>query len=127
MENVKNEEKKQYVSDNVTIEGAIIRSVSTPSTIQKVAQDRGINPQEVFVRVVFSYNNNDYAVSNKLRFLTKSGYKQLLDAQSTKTPLKLTVDRNGGFFYIENDVAVDDLFKEKPVFAKTTVDLTQLI
>lgn len=102
----------------VTVDGAIIKSVSSPSTIQRVAQDKGLNPQEVFVRIVFEYKGNEYSASNKLRFLTKAGYQELLDAKENATPMKLTVGTDSEFFYIEHDVSVDDLFAEE--LPKTT-------
>ena len=95
----------------VTIDGAIIKQVSSPSTIQRVAVDKNVNPQEVFVRVTFEYAGKEFGVANKLRFLTKTGYMELIEAQKNKTPMKLAVDVESGFFYIEKDVSVDDLFK----------------
>ena len=82
--------KKEPVK--VTVDQAIIKSVSSPSAIQSVAQDKGINPQEVFVRVTFEYKGTEVKVSNKLRFLTKAGYLELIEAQKTKKPMKLVVD-----------------------------------
>lgn len=114
--------KKEPVK--VTIDQAVIKSVSSPSTIQSVAQDKGINPQEVFVRVTFEYKGTEVKVSNKLRFLTKAGYLELIEAQKTKKPMKLVVDTANEFFYIEHDVSVDDLFKEdvaKPVDNKANL------
>lgn len=114
--------KKEPVK--VTVDQAIIKSVSSPSAIQSVAQDKGINPQEVFVRVTFEYKGTEVKVSNKLRFLTKAGYLELIEAQKTKKPMKLVVDTANEFFYIEHDVSVDDLFKEevaKPVDNKANL------
>lgn len=108
----------------VTIEGAVIKQVSSPSTLQRVATDKGINPQEVFVRVTFEYAGNQFAVSNKLKFLTKAGYIELIEAQKTGKAMKLTVDTESGFFYIEHDVSVDDLFKEE--LPKSTDNRTSL-
>ena len=96
----------------VIVDGAIIKQVSSPATLQRVAVDKGISPQEVFVRMTFEYKSVDIEVSNKLRFLTKAGYLELIEAQKTKKPMKLAVDTNSGFFYIEKDVSVDDLFKD---------------
>ena len=105
--------KKEPVK--IIVDGAIVKSVSSPSTIQSVAQDKGINPQEVFVRVTLEYMGTEVKVSNKLRFLTKAGYQELLDAQKTKKPMKFVVDVANEFFYIERDVSVDDLFKDEIV------------
>lgn len=99
----------------VIVEGAIIKQVSSPSTIQRVAVDKGVNPQEVYVRVTFEYGGKEFGVSNKLRFLTKAGYAELISAQKNATPMKLAVDVESGFFYIEKDVQIDDLFKEAVV------------
>lgn len=114
--------KKEPVK--ITVDGAVVKSISSPSTIQSVAQDKGINPQEVFVRVTLDYNGTEVKVSNKLRFLTKAGYQELLEAQKTKKPMKFVVDVANEFFYIEHDVSVDDLFKEevaKPVDNKANL------
>ena len=112
----------------VTVENAVIKQVSSPATLQRVAADKGINPQEVFVRVVFEHAGKEFMVSNKLRFLTKAGYVELINAQKDKTPVKLVVDVESGFFYIEHDVAVDDLFKEElPKATSTRTELYQLI
>lgn len=112
----------------VTVENAVIKQVSSPATLQRVAAERGINPQEVFVRVVFEHEGKEFMVSNKLRFLTKAGYVELIDAQKNSTPVKLVVDVESGFFYIEHDVAVDDLFKEElPKATASKTELYQLI
>lgn len=111
--------------DMVIVKEAIIKSVSTPSTIQRVAVDKGVNPQEVFVRVSFEYNGQLFQVSNKLKFLTKAGYNELVEAQKDAKPIQLAVDRNSGFFYIEKDVSVDDLFKT-PVVNTNRADLSKL-
>lgn len=112
-----NSSKKEPVK--ITVENAIVKSISSPSAIQSVAKDRGINPQDVFVRATIVCNGTEVAVSNKLRFLTKTGYQELLDAQKNKTPMKFVIDIANEFFYIEHDVSVDDLFKDS---VKPTVD-----
>ena len=110
-------------TDMVIVENAIIKQVSSPATIQRVAIDRDINPQEVYVRVIFEHEGKEYSVSNKLRFLTKAGYNELLTAKQDKTPMRLAVHTNSGFFYIEKDVSVDDLFKTavQPSVPKNTL------
>ena len=114
--------------NTVVVDGAIITQVSSPSTIQRVAVDKGVNPQEVYVRVTFQYNGKEFGVANKLRFLTKAGYVELVEAQKNKTPMKLAVDVESGFFYIEKDVSVDDLFKDAVVkAADTRANLSALI
>ncbi len=118
VEILSNAKRKEPVK--ITVDQAIIKSVSSPSTIQSVAKDKGINPQEVFVRVTVEYKGTEVTVSNKLRFLTKAGYQELLDAHKNKTPMKLVIDIANEFFYIEHDVSVDDLFKED--VAKKTAD-----
>lgn len=102
--NTQNEEK-------VTLDAKIIQ-VTSPSTIQLVAQERNINPQEVFVRVVFEHEGKQYRVSNKLRILGKTGYTELLKAKQDGTTMKLTVGLESEFFYIERNVQIDDLFTE---------------
>ena len=97
----------------VTLTGVRVVNVSSPSTIQRVAVDKGLNPQEVFVRCTFEYEGNQFTASNKLRYLTKAGYKELLDAKADGTLMNFTVDVDKEFFYIEHDVSVDDLFAEE--------------
>ena len=101
----------------VTVEGAKVINVTSPSTIDRIAKDKQINPQEVFVRCTFEYKGNQFTASNKLRFLTKAGYLELLEAQEKGTEMKFVVDIEKEFFYIEHDVAVDSLF-ETPVTSK---------
>ena len=115
MEEIKNQVRKKNI---VIVKDTIIKQVSTPSTIQRVAVDKGINPQEVYVRVTFEYGGKEFGVSNKLRFLTKAGYEELIKAKENKTAMTLAVDTESGFFYIEKDIKVDDLFKT-PVEKKT--------
>lgn len=115
MEEIKNQARQKNV---VIVKDTIIKQVSTPSTIQRVATDKGINPQEVYVRVTFEYGGKEFGVSNKLRFLTKAGYEELIKAKEDKTAMTLAVDTESGFFYIEKDIKVDDLFKT-PVEKKT--------
>jgi glutamine phosphoribosylpyrophosphate amidotransferase len=112
----------------VIVDDCIIKQVSSPSTIQRVAVDKGVNPQEVYVRVTFEYSGKEFGVSNKLRFLTKAGYEELIKAQKDKTSMKLAVDTESGFFYIEKDVSVDDLFKEAVTkTADTRANLSALL
>lgn len=97
----------------VTCDGVIVKNVSSPSSIQRVALDKGINPQEVFVRVTFEFKGQQFTVSNKLRFLTKAGYEELLNAAKTGEPMKFVVDIDNGFFYVEKDVSIDSLFAQE--------------
>jgi hypothetical protein len=103
--NTQNEEK-------VTAEVKIIQ-VTSPSTIQDIARERDLNPQEVFVRVVFELDGQQYKASNKLKILGKNGYKELLEAKKNGTPITITVGLESEFFYIEKDVSIDDLFAEE--------------
>lgn len=98
----------------VTVDNAIVVNVTSPSTIDRIAKEKNINPQEVFVRCTFQFKGNQFTASNKLRFLTKAGYTELLEAKEKQTPMKFVVDIEKAFFYIEHDVAVDSLF-ETPV------------
>lgn len=98
----------------VTVDNAIVVNVTSPSTIDRIAKEKQINPQEVFVRCTFQFKGNQFTASNKLRFLTKAGYEELLAAKEKQTPMKFVVDIEKEFFYIEHDVSVDSLF-EKPV------------
>ena len=114
---IKFQEKRKQ--NFVKVENVVLKSISTPTMIQRVAQDKGINPQEVFVRVTFEYGGKDVVVSNKLRYLTKAGYVELTTAVANKTPVTLEVDTMSGFFHVVKDIKVDDLFKES--VAKTDI------
>ena len=104
MQNVKKESLK------VTLENVEVVNITSASNIARIAQERSLNPQDVFVRCTFKYDQNEFTASNKLRFLGQSGYQELLDAIKNKTPMKFTVDINNGFFYIEHDVSIESLF-----------------
>ena len=111
----------------VTCDSVIVKSVSTPSTIQRVALDKGINPQEVFVRVTFEYKGEQFTASNKLRFLTKAGYEELLNAVTTGEKMKFVVDIDNGFFYVEKDVSIDRLFEQEVEKKDTRKPLSALL
>lgn len=98
--------------EKVTVEAKIIQ-VTSPATIQSIAQERSLNPQEVFVRVVFEHDGAQYKASNKLRIIGKQGYKDLLNAKANGSTMTLTVGLESEFFYIGREVAIDDLFAEE--------------
>ena len=107
---------------NVRIEKAIVKGVSSPETVARVAKERGLNPQEVFVRLTFETEGKEFVASNKLRFLGKSGYNQLLEAKEKNGTVDITVDTEKEFFYLNTGATVDDLFKtELPKREKTTL------
>lgn len=114
-------------SNKVTVDGAVVASVTSPSTIDRIAKERNINPQEVFVRCTFNYAGKQFTASNKLRFLTKAGYMELMEAKTNGTPMKFVVDVEKGFFYIEHDVAVDSLFETPVASTDTRAKLTALL
>jgi hypothetical protein len=111
----------------VTVNDAIVVNVTSPSTIDRIAKEKNINPQEVFVRCTFQYNGMQFTASNKLRFLTKAGYTELLEAKEKKTPMKFVVDVEKEFFYIEHDVAVDSLFETPVATEDKRTKLTALL
>lgn len=92
----------------------VITSVTSPASIQAIAKDHGINPQEVFVRVGFKLGEDEYSSSNKLRFFGQEGYERLLAAKASGEPVSITLTANekGTLLYINSDehVEVADLF-----------------
>lgn len=121
------EVKEASTVTRVTVDNCTVLSVTSPSTIDRIAKDKNLNPQEVFVRCTFEYRGQQFTASNKLRFLTKAGYTELLEAKEKKTPMKFVVDIEKEFFYIEHDVAIDSLF-ETPVESKDNrATLTSLL
>lgn len=93
----------------------VITSVTSPATIQRIAEEHKLNPQEVFVRVGFKLGDDEYGSSNKLRFFGKEGYEKLLVAKSTGEPVSITLTANekGTLLYLnsEEHIEVDELFK----------------
>ena len=89
-----------------------IVGLSSPNTIATIAKDRGLNPLDVFVRVVFETEDGEQAqVSQKLRILTKVGYEKLDNARKNEELINLTVTSNG-YFYVTESATLDDLFKD---------------
>lgn len=118
----------------VRIEKAIVKGVSSPDTIQRIAEERGLNAQEVFVRLTFETEGQEFVASNKLRFLGKKGYEQLIKAKDSGETVDITVDTDKEFFYLNSNTSVEDLFKtelpkrERPSLlslVKTTVIKTE--
>lgn len=95
----------------VRIEKAIVKGVSSPDTIQRIAEDKGLNAQEVFVRLTFETEGQEFTASNKLRFLGKKGYEQLIKAKESGETVDITVDTDKEFFYLNSNTSVEDLFK----------------
>lgn len=110
---------------SISLKEVVITKVSSPATIMQIAEDRNLNPQEVFVRVTFEYQGKEYSASNKLRILTQKGYEELLAAKENKTLVDIAVT-DTGFFYLERNVSVDDLFKVKPEVKDTRTSLDSL-
>lgn len=96
---------------NVRIEKATVKGVSSPDTLQRIAEEKGLNPQEVFVRLTFETEGQEFVASNKLRFLGKKGYEQLIKAKDSGETVDITVDIEKEFFYLNSGTTVDDLFK----------------
>lgn len=106
----------------IRIEKALVKGVSSPDTIKRIAEDKSLNPQEVFVRLTFEVNGEEYTASNKLRFLGKKGYEQLVKAKDNNETVDITVDVEKEFFYMNSNTSVDDLFKtELPKRERTSL------
>ena len=63
----------------VRINNAIVKGISSPDSIRRIADERGLNPQEVFVRLIFEVNGTEYSASNQLRFIGKKDYQKLVN------------------------------------------------
>lgn len=105
-------EVKLAASKSMDLKNCKIKNVSSPSTIVSIAESKGINPLEVFVRVTFEYNEKEFKVSQQLRFLNESDYNMLLEASKNEGTVDLTITHSG-FFYVTKKVSVSDLFKDK--------------
>lgn len=92
----------------------VITSVTSPATIKAIAEDHGINPQEVFVRVGFKVGEDEYSSSNKLRFFKQEGYERLLAAKESgeEVEITLTANEKGTLMYLNSaeHVEVAELF-----------------
>jgi len=110
---------KEVVKDyqEVEVKDVKIVGISGPKTILSIAQEKGINPQEVYVRVIYSKGKTEYTASQKLSILGKQDYDKLRAIAGTneKINLNLTtyVDKGGetrAFFNLEDTTSSDELF-----------------
>lgn len=102
----------------ISVKNVTINGVSSPSSIMLIAQERGIDPSEVFVRISFNYNDNEIKASNKLKYLKKIGYEKLVKAVETATPIDLLYDAENSYFDIDYGYTVDSLFSNSTVTDK---------
>ena len=90
----------------------LIKGVTRPGSVCKIASNRGIAVGDVFVRVIFEYNDEEYAVSQKVKYLPQEDYKRLLEAEASEGYVCLDIDIEKGFFNIHtDDVEVAELYK----------------
>lgn len=113
------EELKVMVTARKELKGVVITSVSSPETIMAIAEEKGLNPQEVFVRITFQIKDDKgeahtYPASNKLRFFGEKGYQKLLDAKKSGNPIDIALTQNEHgdiFMYLQHDkVEISSLF-----------------
>lgn len=109
-------EMKNY--KEVDVKGVQIIGVSSPKTILSIANEKGINPQEVYVRLIYKLGKEEYTASQKLNILGKEDYDKLRSLVGTdeKINLNLTTyeDKDGeirAFFNLEDKTSSDELFK----------------
>jgi len=107
------------------LKGIKVIGVTAPATIARIAKEQGLNPQEVYVRLIYNYQGEEFTASQKLSILGKTDYEKLrsLAGKEETIDISLNVGKNSkgelsAFFYIYQEVPVEDLFKE-PI-AKTT-------
>lgn len=90
----------------------LIKGVTHPGSVRKIANDRGLSVEDVFVRVIFEYNGEDYSASQKVKYLSSKDYARLLKAEENNETLTLDINLEKGFFNIHVDeVSVDELYK----------------
>ena len=111
----------------VRINNAIVKGISSPDSIRRIADEKGLNPQEVFVRLIFEVNGTEYSASNQLRFIGKKDYQKLVDAKQSGEPVDISVDIDKAFFYMNHDTSIDDLFKEDIVKKPVSNNLSDLL
>ena len=121
---------KNVNKQSISLKGVKVIGVTSPNRIAQIAEERNINPQEVFVRVVFEYQGNQYSASNQLRFFGEKGYNKLLEARDDESLINVTVtsDDKGILMYLDSDkeVTVSDLFKTPTTQVSSRKDLTSL-
>lgn len=112
---------KKVDSISHALKGIKIISVSSPESIQRIATEKAINPQNVFVRVTYEYEGEQYLASNQLRFFREEGYIKLLDAKNNGTLVNITVvegtEGRDDLMYLDSDTEVNikDLFAQKVI------------
>lgn len=100
------------MSKSTVLKNCKVVSITSAARIMDIAEEKGLNPQEVFVRCTFNYKENTYTASNKLRILTKKGYEELQSKMKSGEPIDLVIT-DSEFFYIHREISLDDLFKNK--------------
>lgn len=99
---------------------------SSPATISRIAEEKGINHQEVFVRAIVELDNGvQVSVSQKLRILTKSGYEKLVKAKNDEEIIDMSIT-DTGYFYLSKPVTIDDLFKDDTSASRIQSNLDKL-
>ena len=106
-----------------------ILGVTAPATVCSIAKREGLATEEVFVRVVFEHLGKEYEASQKLKYLPKSDYQDLLASAEKQETMTLSINIEKKFFNVYRQCSLDDLYNtvsNKP--AKTTrSELTDLI
>lgn len=100
-----------------TLKGIKVVGVTSPSNIARIAKEQGLNPQEVYVRMIYNYEGIEYQASQKLHILGQSNYEKLRDLAGKEDTIDITlnVGKNSkgeisAFFYVEDNTTVEDLF-----------------
>lgn len=96
----------------VNFKNVVIKGVSSPSSIMLIAQERNIDPSEVFVRIAFEHEGEEYKASNKLKYLKKTGYEKLVKAVADETPIDILFDAERNYFDIDYGFTIDSLFSK---------------
>lgn len=104
----------------INMKNIVIKGVSTPNSIMLISKERGIAPADVFVRIVFDYEGEEYKASNKLKYLTKTGYQTLLDSKATEEAIDILYDPEKQYFDIDYGTTVDSLFDTVATVATVT-------
>lgn len=104
----------------VSFKNVIIKGVSSPSSIMLIAQERNIDPSEVFVRIAFEHEGEAYKASNKLKYLKKTGYEKLVKAVTDETPIDIMFDAEKTYFDIDYGFTIDNLFSNSTATTKPT-------
>ena len=99
----------------VRINNAIVKGISSPDSIRRIADEKGLNPQEVFVRLIFEVNGTRSAVKIKNQAVKASGTGSQTVYANSEDPMEIGANIPGNIIKIL--VSEGEAVKEKQPIA----------